>query len=276
MHTSICHYSFHRTWAAEKWGCDRLAEEVKRQGAAGIDFHAGLLGTIEEAPAKIRAALDKTGLILSGFSISNDFNQADPTLLKNQIDGVKRWLQVAAAVEAPVARVFGGHIRDRRNQAELTQSLERVSAALAELVKEAEKLGVVLALENHGGLPGTGEEQVAIIKNINSKYLRATIDIGNYLLCGQEGHVGTAIAAPFAAYVHCKDFRKKPTGQPGSPWIWEACIVGQGSVNLRLCLESLKQAGYAGFIALEYEGLDDEKIGIPQSLAHLHAVMQDL
>ncbi|MBU4198939.1 MAG: sugar phosphate isomerase/epimerase [Verrucomicrobia bacterium] len=276
MKKSVCHYSFHRTWTAEKWTCERLAEEVKILGVEGIDFHAGLLGAVEEAPGKIRAALGKTGLTLSGLSMSNNFNQSDPALLKNQIDTVKRWLQVAAEVKAPVSRIFGGHIQDRSNPVELRQGFDRIIAALGELVQEAEKLGVILALENHGGLPCTGEEQVEVIKKINSKYLRATIDVGNYLQGGQEGHVGTTIAAPFAAYVHFKDFRKKPASKTGSRWDLESCTVGQGDIQHRQCLEVLKKAGYNGFIALEYEGADDEKIGIPQSLAYMNTIMLNL
>jgi len=274
MRKSICHYSFHRTWKAENWTCERLAEEVKKLGVEGIDFHASMLKTPADAPARIRSALAKTGLTLSGLSLGNNFNQADPQALRQGIDTVKQWIQVAAEVRAPVSRIFGGGIRDRSNTSELQQGFRRIMDALGEVVQEAEKLGVILALENHGGLPCTGEEQLEVINKINSPHLRATIDVGNYLQGGQEGHEGTRIAAPVAAYVHFKDMHKKPPTKPGQRWDLESCIVGQGDVDLRQCLEVLKKAGYDGFIALEYEGSEDERIGVPQSVDFMNRVMQ--
>ena len=45
---------------------------------------------------------------------------------------------------------------------------------------------------DHGGLPCTAQEQIDAIKAINSPSLRATIDVGNYMSGGEEGHVATA------------------------------------------------------------------------------------
>lgn len=274
MKISVCHYSFHRTWAAEKWTCERLAQAVKDLGADGVDFHAGLLGSTAAAAAKIKAALRKTGLTLSGLSVSNDFNVESDADFKKQVDTVIAWLRVAAEVRAPVSRIFGAGIKDRNDRAAFRACRERVLKGLRIVVKEAEKLGVVFALENHGGFPCTGEEQVEVIRTINSPSLRATIDVGNYMNGGQEGHVGSAIAAPYAAYVHFKDFVKAPDSR--SPWGWgiHACTVGKGAVNHRECLQALKNAGYDGFVALEYEGPEDEKIGVAESMTYTKDVMK--
>jgi len=123
-------------------------------------------------------------------------------------------------------------------------------------------------------MPCTGEEQVSIIEKIGSQFLRATIDVGNYMQGGQEGHVGTRIAARYAAYVHFKDFCKKPASS--KPWSWhiEACTVGKGDVDHYACLEALKEAGYNGFIALEYEGPNDEAVGVPESVKFMNEVMK--
>jgi sugar phosphate isomerase/epimerase len=99
---------------------------------------------------------------------------------------------------------------------------------------------------------------VEIIRSIDSRNLRATVDIGNYLQCGQEAHEGTAIAAPYASYVHLKDYRKRADGS--LPWGWavEACSLGQGDVDFRQCLEALRTANYDGYLAIEYEGAEDD------------------
>ena len=277
MKISICHYSYHRCWTEEGWDCDRLAQEVREIGADAVDFHAGMLGSTEGAASKILSAVEKHGLELSGLSLSNNFNQEDPVALREQIDNVKNWLQVAAEVKAPVSRIFGGHIADRNNPADLAKGFDIMMPALQEVVDEAEKLGVILALENHGGLPCTGEEQVKVIETINSPNLKATIDVGNYMQACQEGHDGSAVAAHLAAYIHFKDF-KKIAPLEGSPLAWgiEACTVGEGDVEHLKCLQAINAVGYKGFIAIEYEGPDDEKIGVPESLAYTKQVIEQL
>jgi sugar phosphate isomerase/epimerase len=276
MKKAICHYSFHRRWEAEKWTADRLAEEVKALGIEGVDYHAGMMAPAATAADRVRAALSKTGLTLSGFSLGNDFNEEDPAKFKAQVDSVKEWIRVAAELHAPVSRIFGGHLppKQRNDPSAKAKGVQRILDGLGAVVHEAEKSGVVLAIENHGGLPCTGEEQVEVIRKINSPSLKATVDVGNYLNGNQEAHVGTRIAAPVCAYVHFKDFKKIPDATAPYGRKIEACVLGEGAVDHRACLNALKKAGYDGFIALEYEGTEDEKTGVPRSVAFMKKVMR--
>ena len=276
MKPAICHYSLNRRWKAENWTLDRLMEEVKRLGLENIDVHAGMIGAPDSAAAKIKSALAKSGLILSGLSMSNSFSSDKPEEFRAQVDTVKRWIQVAAQVRAPVSRIFGGSLslKQRNDPAIHQQKYRQIMDGLGEVTREAEKHGLILALENHGGLPCTGEEQVEVIRSIKSPSLKATVDVGNYMNGGQEGHVGSRLAAPYAAYVHFKDFIKVDDAK--SPWGWNVtpCGLGEGAVNHRACLEALRDAGYKGFVALEYEGVEDEQTGVPKSVAYMKQVMQ--
>lgn len=277
MKTAICHYSFHRRYASEKWDVERLASEVKALGVRAVDYHVGYLGDPGEATERIRRAVKNNGLEISGLSMSNDFNQADPGKFREQVEGVTKWLPVAADLRVPASRIFGGHLpkEQRADDDARRAGRQRVLDGLGEVVREAERLGVVLALENHGGLPCLAEEQVEIIETIDSPNLRATVDVGNFMMCGQEGDVGTAIAAKHAAYVHLKDFTKLPTS--ALPWGWdiECATVGAGDVDLVACLRALRDAGYDGFVALEYEGQEPEETGVPKSVAAMNKAMQE-
>ena len=276
MKPAICHYSLHRRWKAENWTLDRLMEEVKQLGLGNIDVHAGMLGAPDGAAAKIKAALAKSGLTLSGLSMSNSFSSDKPEEFRVQVDTVKRWIQVAAQVRAPVSRIFGGQLslQHRNDPVIRKQKYRQIMDGLGEVTREAEKHSLILALENHGGLPCTGEEQVEVIRTINSPSLKATVDVGNYMNGGQEGHIGSRLAAPCAAYVHFKDFSK--VADPQFPWGWKpvACVLGEGAVNHRACLEALRDEGYNGFVALEYEGVEDEQTAVPKSVAYMKRVMQ--
>ncbi|MFB3892940.1 MAG: sugar phosphate isomerase/epimerase family protein [Phycisphaerae bacterium] len=271
MKKAICQYSLHRRYVEEKWTMDRFADEVKALGVEGIDFLAHLIQPPDDAAERINAVMARGGLALSGLSLSSDFNQADKAKWQAQVDGLVRWFDVAVKVKSPVCRIFGGHLPadQRKDLAARKAAWGRMLDGVAAATKEAAKRGVLLAIENHGGLPCTGEEQVEVIKSVNSPFLKATIDVGNYMGCGQEGHVGTAIAAPYAAYVHFKDNIKVP--DPASPWGWKprACVVGEGAVDLAACVAALKTAGYDGFLGLEYEGPEPEVTGVPRSVETL-------
>ena len=276
MKKAICHYSFHRRWAAEKWTPDRLAKEVRDLGIEGIDYHVRLLGAAEGAAELVTAAVARYGLILSSLSLSTNFNRPAAGELKAEIEATGKWIQFAAKVKAPVSRVFGGGMSaaERQDPAAGAAARQRMLDGLAAVAKEAEKCGITLALENHGGLPCTAEEQIEVVKAVNSPALRATIAVGNYMDGGQEGHVATALVAPYAAYVHFKDNKKVP--DPSKPWGWKSVptVLGQGDVNLAECVAALKKAGYAGFVALEYEGGEDEATGVPKSVEVLKRLVR--
>lgn len=271
MKISICHYSYHRTFAAERWSCKRLVEEIEKFGVQGIDFHAGLLARAGIGPDKaaneIITALKGSSLELSGLSMSNNYNQATKKEIDQQVNAVIEWLWVAAEIKAPACRIFGGHVSNRDDKHEMKKGFKNIYYGIEKTLKEAEKLGIILALENHGGLPCTGEEQVEVIKKFNSGNLRATIDVGNYMQGGQTGDAGSRIAAPYACYVHFKDFKKSDTGT------LTGCTLGEGLVNHETCLRSLKDAGYAGFIAIEYEGSEEERIGLKKSADYTRKVI---
>ena len=277
MRTAICHYSLRRTCEEEGWSLSRLVREVENLGAEGIDFHAALVGSPADAAGRIREALADSGVVLSGLSVSNNFRQEDPEAFRKEVENIREWIRAATDIKAPICRVFGASpIRDKRYDMEArTACRDQVIEGLAAAVQEAKKHGIVLALENHGGFPCTGEEQVGVIREVNSPFLKATIDVGNYMGMGQEGHEGTRLAAQYAAYVHFKDFRKIP--DPATPWGWrtQASVIGEGNVDLPACLKILGDAGYDGFVALEYEGAEDERTAVPRSFEYMKKVMAE-
>jgi sugar phosphate isomerase/epimerase len=275
MKISMCHYSLHRTWKEEGWSLNRLADYVSSLGVEGIDFHTRLIPA-DTTGEKLRRVVSDAGLELTGVSFSNNFNIPDPDERKAQIEQVQSWIRLAADARAPVSRIFGGHLKDRTDPKARQEGMKIILDALAQVAETAEESGIVLALENHGGLPCLGEEQAEVIETVASPNLKATVDVGNYMQCGQEAQVGTRLAAKYAAYLHFKDFLK--VDDPSTPWGWniEPCTVGEGSVDHLACLRALSEAGYAGYIAIEYEGKEAELSGVPKSVEYTRTVVEEL
>lgn len=246
MKRAICHYSFHRRWQRERWDVERLAREVKALGVDGYDIHASYLKSPRDAVEQAGRAVRQTGLTLAALSLANDFAEESADTNLND------WIAAARDCGAPLVRIFGSR---KKNS-------ERVRAAVESGIDRhlpmAESAGVVLAIENHGGYPATAQDQVALIRKFNSRFLRATVDIGNYLPAGQQPLDGVSIAAPVAAYVHVKDTRSRLFGLRRS-----ACVLGRGDIDVRACLQMLKENRYEGILALEYEAAEAEETGVP-------------
>ena len=54
----------------------------------------------------------------------------------------------------------------------------------------------------------------------------------------------------------------------------EPCTVGLGDVDVAACVDVLRGIDYQGFIALEYEGPDDERKGVEESLDFMYTVLR--
>lgn len=266
MKTAICHYSFHRTLAEEDWTLEDFVNQCGSLEIDGIDFHQRFLPGPEKAPEVIQKAIEGTGLELSSLSLSTNFNKEGNEFVQ-EIEQARKWIEAASRAGTRVSRIFGGHIPDRSDAEMLSSALKNVCAAMKELVPAAEEFNVILALENHGGVPGLGEEQVSVIREVDSPFLKATVDVGNYMSCGQDSMRGVSLAAPYCVYVHWKDMKKTESGA-------EPSVVGEGDVDHAGCMKILEDAGYSGYAALEYEGPEDEREGVTKSIAFMNSLME--
>ena len=77
--------------------------------------------------------------------------------------------------------------------------------------------------------------------------------------------------APYAIHVHAKDFIVKsgnefipPDGffmTRGGNFL-KGAIIGHGAVPVIQCLRILKNAGYNGYVTVEFEGMENAKTGV--------------
>ena len=267
MRLSICHYSFHRDIAAEKMGLPVYFRAVKDLGLDACDLHMRLTGDVDANYDTVMKGLEENGLTLSSYSFSNNFTQETGDDLREQIEMAKQGLRNARRLGTDTARIFGGYIGSN-DESLLVKAKGVVTDALKECAEVAEEVKVTMALENHGGMPGTGEEVLSVIDAVGSDYLKACCDIGNFIGANQSPEDGTRIVAPVTAYVHVKDMAFVPGGEPRgrAERAFESATVGEGDVAVEACFRILKDTGYTGFLALEYEGREDETTGVKKSI----------
>ena len=105
----------------------------------------------------------------------------------------------------------------------------------------------------HWGLSGTPEGQLKIINAVNSPWLGALMDTGNFL---EDPYERLAQLAPKATFVQAKTYY--------GGGVWYSLDLDYARIA-----NILRKVAYRGYISLEFEGLEDPKTAVPKSLALL-------
>ena len=128
-----------------------------------------------------------------------------------------------------------------------------VIGSIEKCLKKAEECGVLLGLENHWGLGRTAAGVVRIVEAVDSPWLRATLDTGNFL---DNIYSQQETMAPYTVYVQAKTYYGGGT--------WYTLELDYDRIAA-----ILKKHKYRGYISLEFEGGESHKTAIPKSLAML-------
>lgn len=258
-------------------GFIEFAAGQQANGAQGVELLDYFWRDCDAELPAVKQQIADAGLSIAAYSIGNDFAQPDDNGWTQQVEAVKRAVDVANRLETDVVRVFSGNAKP---DMAFEQALGRIVDGLAAGAEYAQGNGVTLALENHGLMAGRSDQVRQIITAVNSPGLRANIDTGNFLLVGQEPTEAVRELADLAALVHLKDFRlAQPSdtehvyrGLDGTAYT--GAVVGEGLVDLRTVVELLRSSGYAGWLSLEFEGGQDPlTIGVPASLQAAHRLL---
>jgi sugar phosphate isomerase/epimerase len=194
------------------------------------------------------------GLDISGGAIRNNYTlpDGDPELQK-WFDHTERWLQYYQKLGAPVVRVFSG-IPPKGMSEE--QGIANGITNLRKALVMAERYGVMLGLENHDYLTKI-DRMLPIIKAIDSPWFGVNLDSGN--VDTTDVYPELAKILPYAVNVQLK----VDTG-PGKQKV---------PTDVPRFVRMLKDAGYRGYVVLEYEAATDPYEAIPKHLAELRAAI---
>lgn len=205
----------------------------------------------DESPAfmhRLKAHAFRLGLDMSGTAVRNNFSHPDPDVRKQDVAHVSRWVDHAVELGAPCIRVFAGNPHDDVTE---NAAVDLVIGEMKRACDYAGSRGVFLALENHGYLTGTAAEVMRIVNGVDHEWLGVNLDSGNFTVAPYEN---MAALAPYSVNVQLK---VDVTTQDGS---------GKEEADYARIFKILEDAGYRGYVALEYEGREDPKTGVPKFL----------
>ena len=207
-----------------KLGCTAV-ELAAHEGWAHVDPVA-LAKDPELAEAAV-AAVKRAGVRV--IALNAGFRTSDPVLAHLQVDALA---DLATRLGATVLTLPAG--RD---------APPATAARLAPLLATTQAHGITLAVETHIGAV-TEDPKAAVALCHALPGLRLTLDPSHYWAGSAQGRDWERVV-PLVAHLHLRD-----AGKGGWPKIQMA--PGTGDVDWTAVLTALRQAGYAGSLAVEY------------------------
>jgi len=198
------------------------------------------------------------GLDISGTGIRNDFTNPDGNKRKEDILLIKKWIECAAKLGAPVIRIFSG------TQIPAGHSWEEVAEWMVEGMKECvahgQDHGVIVAMQNHNDFIKTADEAQKIIESVNSDWFGLVLDIGSY-----------RTGDPYKQI--------EQTAKYAVNWQLKELMFVDGreqKTDLQKVIAIIKSSGYRGYLPIETLGEGDPKIKVPVFLAEVRKALGNM
>jgi sugar phosphate isomerase/epimerase len=191
----------------------------------------------DEYMLKLRRYCFLRGVTISGTAIGNNFSHPKGAKRDEEIATTKKWIDKAALLGAPHIRVFAGVAPKDFPRAEADKL---VVETLEEVAPYAAKRGIFLGLENHDSIRNA-DTLLPMIKAIKNPWVGINLDSGNFHTA--DPYKDFAECVPYAVNVQVKAELDNPAG-------------GTMPADFKRIVQILRDGGYQGWVALEYESAD--------------------
>jgi sugar phosphate isomerase/epimerase len=266
MKLSIAAYSFNSLlpmkqpsseFGKSKMSLDNVIEFAAKQNLDGVELTSYYFPTDLDGKYLIhlKEMTFRFGLDISGTAIGNDFCHAPGDERNENLALTRRWIDNAAAIGAPVIRIFAGHTpKGDTDDAAIARCIEGINQSL----DYAAEKGVVLALENNGGITSNAEQLLKIVHGVKeSPWFGVNFDSGNFYTA--DPYADLEKIAPYAVNAQIK--ASVSPNKKKTPADYDRIV------------KILKNAGYRGYLVLEYEEDEDPMTAIPPILKTLRKLI---
>jgi len=252
--TGIVAYSYRTALQAKTMTYDDLIRVAVDTGTDGIDMTVYWLpGTADSDLLPLRRLAYRNRVEI--YSIGTRVQLAQPTaeLREAQLTELRKWLDVAQRVGATHIRVFGGQ---KPAGATLEQAIEFAGETLKRGAELAGARGLVLGVEDDGGITEFAKETIEIVKRADSPFAGMNLDTGNFRPPKVYDQIEMSI--PYAVSTHVKTEVAQDDGKTRAPADWDRVF------------SMFAKHGFRGYMGLEFEAASsDPATEIPRQLRRL-------
>ena len=246
LKVSLNAFSFNEQLTKGAMSIDEMMVFCAEQGFFAVDITAYYFPGYPVVPADdylyhVKKKAFNLGLEISGTGVRNDFTEPDINKRKESVLLVKRWIEAAEKIGAPVIRIFSGNQKPAGYSRE--QILDWMLKDIRECIDYGKQHGVVVAIQNHDDFIKTANDAIKILKAIKSEWFGLILDTGSY-----------RIGDPYAEI--------EKTVKYAVNWQIKEKVFIDGKetdVDMDKLIKIIKLSGYTGYIPLETLGAGDPK-----------------
>jgi len=256
-------YSYRKYLASGQMTLEGFLDKAVELGMDCVDLTAYYFSSTDtEYLNHIKKYAYLCGLDITGTAVGNSFTYADANKRAEAVQMVKKWVDISVILGAPCIRVFAGGIPEGSSFGE---SMKWTAECLEECLDYAKPKGVIIALENHGGITSKADQVISILKTVKGscleeRWLGTNLDLGNY---SGDPYGEIEKAAPYAVTTHAKiDIFVEGAGKQDADFVKITKI--------------LHKAGYKGCLSIEYEGEEDPMTAMPKFVNYLKECISKL
>lgn len=226
-------------------------------GCAGAELTAYYFPSDVQPPflLDLRRHAFLRGVGISGTAVGNTFTHPKGGKRDREIALVKRWIENARILGAPHIRVFAGNLEGQPEAIARRNCIE----TLEECADAAGRAGVFLGIENHGGIVAEADQLLSIIRDVRNPWVGINLDSGNFH--SEDPYADIARCVPYAVNVQIKVEIRRRNGKAEPS-------------DLPRLGKILREGGYQGWVALEYEAAPDAFVAVPNHLRDLQAALR--
>lgn len=248
-----------------KYPIEDVIEDAARMGFDGVEIlHRQMT---DESPAYVNGLKKRAftlGLSMPMLSIHQDFVSPAADERQRHIDHTIRCLELAARLGIPCVRLNSGRWKTIPSFDDLMKvkgdepplpgytlddAINWCVSSIEKCLPVCEKLGIMLALENHWGLTTSLDNLLNIHQKVNSPWLGINMDTGNY---PGDAYAGIERLAPHATIVQAKTY------YGGGEWYTL-------DLDYKRIAGILRKHNYNGWVSLEMEGKENPKTAVAKS-----------
>jgi sugar phosphate isomerase/epimerase len=176
----------------------------------------------------------------------------DEAARKKAVENHYRWVSAAKHLGCHSIRV------NAASDGSYQEQVERAADGLRQLSEHAAEHDINVIVENHGGLSSNGQWLAQVIRKVGLDNCGTLPDFGNFWIKwprnGNEGiyydrYLGMAALMPFAKAVSAKSYKFDEEGN-------------EIDIDYKKIMKIVYDAGYRGYVGIEFEGPTDAKEGI--------------
>jgi sugar phosphate isomerase/epimerase len=264
------------TLGCPNWELEQIAQAARAYGYSAVELRAiggelDLLQRPEFQPGTVettRRWLGEQSLSICCVDTSCKFDSLDANERGEQIDVAVGHTALAAALGAPLIRIFPDKIQEGATR---NETRDNIASCLREVAQRGHS-GVRVGLETHGDF-ARGYIAADIIRLADHPNVALIWDVANSVAAGDSIEEAAHEVGPYLAHVHLRDARAI-AGQKH----WLPVLAGRGAVSFCDAVKALHDLRYDGYISFEWEKywhpeIEEPEVALPDFVNAMKKVL---